>query len=263
MAALEGKVAVVTGSGRGIGRAIALAMAEEGASVVVNGHKNAESVNETAAEISKMGCKCLPLMSDVSNPDEVERLVVKSLEVMGHIDILVNNAGVFHPAVSLFDLDLSHLDLVFNTNFKGMYLCSLKFGAHMRERKDGCIINISSLAGITPLPLMVYGPMKSAVNMFTRIMACEMAQHKVRVNAVAPGYVMTSLVKDMIEKGERDASALLDRVPMHEFIMPEDIAHTVVFLAGEKAHFINGEIVVVDGGWRSDGGWSAYPTIKA
>jgi 3-oxoacyl-[acyl-carrier protein] reductase len=258
MVSFEGKVALVTGSGRGIGKGIALAFAAAGASVVVNGHSDAASLESVVEEISKTGSECMAIVADVGDPSEVDRLVEESLASFGKIDILVNNAGITHPAISFFDLDIHFIDTVFKTNFKGVYLCSRKVGDLMREQKHGCIINISSLAGVTPLPLAVYGPMKSAVNMLTRITARELAASGVRVNAIAPGYVLTPLVQKLIDEGQRDPSLLLDRVPMHEFIKPEDIADTALFLASDKARYINGEILVVDAGWHSDGGWSAY-----
>ncbi|MGC9324942.1 MAG: SDR family NAD(P)-dependent oxidoreductase, partial [Desulfomonilia bacterium] len=180
------------------------------------------------------------------------------LEAFGRVDILVNNAGTTHPTQSIFDLDLEYVDRIFDVDYKGLYLCCRRAGKEMVAQGSGCVINISSIAALTPLPLVMYGPMKSAVNMLTRILAREWADRNVRVNAIAPGYVLTPLIQGMIDSGQRDPKTLLDRIPMHSMMDPEDIAQASVFLASDDARFITGVILPIDGGWLTDGGWSAY-----
>lgn len=251
------KVAVVTGSGRGIGREIALGFSSAGASVVINDidEKTAQS---TADEIRDLKGESLAVPANVAVAEDVDRLFDETLKKFGRVDILVNNAGITHPGISIIDLDLAFLDNVMNTNYKGVYLCSRRAGIEMVAQKAGCIVNISSITGSVPLPLPVYGPMKAAVNMLTRILARDWADKGVRVNAVAPGYVMTPLAKVLVEKGERDVTTILNRVPMHLIMDPEDIAEAVKFLASDAARYITGEILTVDAGWTTDGGWSGY-----
>jgi NAD(P)-dependent dehydrogenase (short-subunit alcohol dehydrogenase family) len=252
------RAAVVTGGGNGIGKAIALALAREDTDVVVV-DKAPNAARSTVREIKALGSKGLAINADVSIVSDVDRIFDRTLETFGKVDILVNNAGVTHPTVSILDVSLSDLEEVINTNFKGTYLCSRRGGKEMVSQKKGCIINISSAAGLEPPPLVVYAPMKSAVNMLTRILARDWARYGVRVNAIAPGYVLTPLIKGAIDKGLRDPSLLLKRIPMHTFIAPEDIAHAALFLASDKARYITGAIILVDAGFTSDGGWEAYP----
>lgn len=254
---LKGKVAIVTGGASGIGKTISLAFAEAGATVVIP-DVDAEGAEDTSREIKRLGQKSFSIESDVANPDHVDLIFDNTLDEYGKIDILVNNAGTTHPAVSILDLDLEYVDRIFSVDFKGVYLCSRRAGREMIRQKNGCIMNISSIAGLTPLPLIMYGPMKSAVNMLTKILAREWAQYKIRVNAIAPGYVMTPLIKNMIEKGQRDPNLILDRTPMKNMLDPMDIAKAVLFLVSSEARYITGTVLPVDGGWLSDGGWAAY-----
>jgi len=205
-----------------------------------------------------MNQQSLEVVTDVGSATEVDRLFAETLKSFGRVDILINNAGITHPAVSILDLDLEYLDSVMTTNYKGVYLCSRRAGKEMVKQKAGCIVNISSITGLVPLPLVVYGPMKSAVNMLTKILAREWAHMGVRVNAIAPGYVMTPLAKSIIDKGERDITALTDRIPMHSFMEPEDIAEAVLFFVSDAARYVTGDIMAVDAGWTADGGWSGY-----
>ncbi len=254
---LKGKVAIVTGGASGIGKTISLAFAEAGATVVIP-DLNAEGAEDTSREIKRLGRKSFSIESDVANPDHVDLIFDNTLDEYGKIDILVNNAGTTHPAVSILDLDLEYVDRIFSVDFKGVYLCSRRAGREMIRQNNGCITNISSIAGLTPLPLIMYGPMKSAVNMLTKILAREWAQYKIRVNAIAPGYVMTPLIKKMIERGQRDPHLILDHIPMKNMLDPMDIAKAVLFLVSSEARYITGTVLPVDGGWLSDGGWAAY-----
>jgi len=254
---MKGKVAVVTGSGAGIGRSIAEAFAQAGASVVIP-DIDGEAAETTADYIKKNSSKALALEIDVTDPQQVDHLFDTTIEQFGRIDILINNAGTTHPVESILDLDLDYLDRIFELDYKGVYLCSRRAGREMIQQKDGLILNISSIAGITPLPLVMYGPMKSAVNMMTRILARQWAPFNVRVNAIAPGYVLTPLIEQMVESGQRDSSLLIERIPMHSMLEPNEIADAAIFLASAKARHITGIILPIEAGWLSDGGWSAY-----
>lgn len=256
--ALEGKAAVVTGAGAGIGRAIAIAFAGEGA-VILAADVNIEAARETVNLVEAAGGRARSVQTDVSVPDQVEAMVDMAFSEMNGLDILVNNAGVSHPAQSILDLDLDLLDRVFAVDFKGVYLCSRAGGKAMLA-KGGVILNISSIAGLTPLPLPVYGPMKSAVNMLTRILARDWAECGIRVNAIAPGYVLTPLIQGLIDKGLRNPGLIIERTPMKTMLSPEDIAAAALFLASDAAKHITGAVLPVDAGWTADGGWSAYPT---
>ena len=257
MTDLNKKVAIITGGGAGIGKAICLAFAAAGASIAV-ADIDAQSAEETARQIQNLGRESFAIAADVSKEQDVDLIFDKILERFAKADILVNNAGISHPAVSILDLDPAFIDKVFSIDYKGVYLCSRRAGREMLGQKAGCILNISSIAGITPLPLAMYGPMKSAVNMLTRILAREWARNNIRVNAIAPGYVLTPLIKDMIESGQRNPDLIINRTPMGKMLDPADIAETALYLASDSARHITGIVLPVDGGWLSDGGWSAY-----
>lgn len=254
---LKNQIAVITGAGSGIGRIIAKAFTRKGAQVAVV-DVDLESAQEAVRIIRQSGGEAISVRADVSDPEAVEGLFEQVEAQLGAASILVNNAGVTHPAVSILELDPAHLDRVFAVDYKGVYLCSRRAGKAMAASGGGCIVNISSIAGLTPLPLVAYGPMKSAVNMLTRILAREWAHCGVRVNAVAPGYVLTPLIEKMIDSGQRNPDRIVARIPMGRMLDPKDIADAAAFLASENARHITGAVLPVDGGWTSDGGWSAY-----
>ncbi len=257
MVGLKEKVAVVTGGGMGIGQAIAVALAQEGANIVIF-DIDMEAAKETACKIEDMGQEVLVCEADVSKAPSVDKATDQTLERFGHIDILINNAGITHPAVSILDLDLEFLDKVTDVDLKGVYICSRRIGKEMVGRQSGVIVNISSVTALTPVPLVVYAPVKSAVIMLTRILARDWAQKGVRVNAIAPGYILTPLLQGMFDKGLRNPDTILSHVPMKKFIMPSDIADAAVFLCSEKARFITGVTLPVDAGFSCEGGWKAY-----
>ena len=257
MEELRGKRVIVTGGGSGIGREICRVFAQAGATLVIPDIDLAGAEN-TAHIVEQFGQKALALRIDVSKIEEVDDLFNQALSFCGRVDVLVNNAGVSHPTQSILELDTAHIDRVFNTDYKGVYLCSRRAGQEMLKQHKGCILNISSIAGMTPLPLAMYGPMKSAVNMLTRILAREWADQGIRVNAIAPGYVLTPLIQEMIEKGLRNPDLIIDHTPMKTMLEPNDVAQAALFLISEKAGNITGAILPVDAGWLSDGGWTAY-----
>ena len=254
---LKEKVAVVTGGGMGIGQAIALALAEEGAHVAIF-DINMEAANETASQIRDLGREVLVCEADVSKTPAVDNATDQTLERFGRIDILINNAGITHPAVSILDLDLEFLDKVTDVDLKGVYICSRRIGKEMVGRQSGVIVNMASVTGLVPVPLAVYAPVKSAVIMLTQVLGRDWSQKGVRVNAIAPGYILTPLLQGMFDKGLRNPDTILSHVPMKKFIMPSDIADAAVFLCSEKARFITGVTLPVDAGFSCEGGWKAY-----
>ena len=254
---VAGKVAVVTGGGMGIGESIAKAFAQEGADIVI-GDINLESAQKVIKDIEKMGREGLAVRMDVSVKEDVDRLAEEALGKFGKIDLLINNAGISQLPLSILTLDIETWDKVNSIDYRGTYLCSRRIGQEMVKQKSGVVINIASIIGLASAPLVAYGPAKSGVIMLTRILACEWGRHNVRVNAIAPGYTLTPLLKGMFERGERDPKDILQRTPMGKMVEPEDIANAALFLCSEKARFITGVTIPVDAGVVADGVWSAY-----
>ena len=254
---LKGRVAVVTGGGMGIGQAIAFTLAQEGAYVSIL-DINVKAANQVASQIEEKGGSVLVCEADVTEPSDVDRSINQTLAQFGRVDILINNAGTTHPSVSILDLELEWFDKVVNLDLKGVYICSKRVGKEMVDQRSGVVINIASVAGMTSFPLPVYGPVKSAVIMLTQVLARDWARHGVRVNAIAPGYVLTPLLQDLIDKGLRSPDTLLNYIPMKEFVMPSDIANAAVFLCSDRARYITGVTLPVDAGFLSAGGWRAF-----
>lgn len=254
---LKDKVAVVTGGGMGIGQAIALAFAREGGHVAIL-DVQPEGAHGTAKQIKELGRESLVCETDVTDESAVDRATNDVLTKFGRIDILVNNAGITHPAVSILDLDLQFLEKVTRVDWKGVYLCSRRIGKEMVARKSGAVINISSITALCPVPLAVYAPIKSAVVMLTQVLARDWAPSGIRVNAIAPGYVLTPLLQGMFDSGLRNPETILSCVPMKKWVMPSDIADAAVFLCSDKAACITGVTLPVDAGFAVEGGWKAY-----
>jgi len=249
---LENKVALVTGGGQGIGRAIALAFAREGADVVI-GEIDMTSAEKVVAEVKALGCRAMAIKADVSIKNEIEKMVEAVTKEFENIDILVNNAGVSVVAPSE-ELEESRWDKGIDVDLKGVFLCSQIVGKGMIKRKKGNIINIASIAGIVALPpRATYCSAKAGVIMLTKDLACEWAKYHINVNAIAPGYVKTEMVEDLIRKGQYDEDALAKRAPAGRMGVPEDIANAAVFLAADGSNYITGHTLVVDGGWSAYG----------
>jgi len=246
------KVAIITGGGMGIGEAIARAFAREGAHVVI-GDVRLEPARKVIEEIRATGGKGLALQADVSIREDVDRMVEETLQGFGKIDILVNNAGISQLPLSIFNLEIETWEKVNDIDYKGTYLCSRRVGREMVRERSGVVINISSVVGLASAPLIAYSPAKSAVIMLTKILATEWGRFNVRVNAIAPGYTLTPLLKGMIERGERNPELILKRTPMGKLVEPEDIANAALFLASEKARCITGITLPVDAGFLADG----------
>lgn len=236
------KVAIITGSGQGIGLGIATALAKEGCNIVISDINQATS-EQAAQEMEKLGVKSLAVKCDVSKKDEADNLIAKTMEKFGRLDILVNNAGIF-PFVSFMEMKESDWDKVLNVNLKSIFLCSQ---AAVKVMKEGSkIVNISSIASFIGFEgLTHYCASKGGVNGMVRALALELAPKKINVNAVAPGAIDTPGAASALEIQKQTITL----IPWKRMGKPEDIANAVVFLASEKADYITGQIIVVDGGW--------------
>lgn len=246
---LSGKTAIVTGSRRGIGRAIALAMAREGANVVVSDISR-EDCQKVVGEIEKLGRKGLALKCDVSDSEDVEDMVKRTVTEFGRVDILVNNAGImdFKPFLELTD---EEWDKTLNVNLKGQFLCARAAGRVMIKSKWGRIINIASISsggcGIA-FPLIAhYTASKGGVMALTEALAMELTPQGINVNAICPGAIDTDISKGVKESGQ--LAQVLARIPKGRLGQPEEIANLAVFLASEEADYISGAAIAIDGGW--------------
>jgi len=243
---LKKQVAIVTGAGQGIGRAIALTLAIEGATVVVN-DIDPEKAEKVAEEVGAQGGQALPVQADVSKAKDVEILVKKTLDSYKRVDILVNNAGVA-KMTRLLELTEAEWDRTMNINIKGQFLCSKAVIAHMIKQKKGKIINIASLSAHIGAPgLAAYGASKGGVVQLTKALAVEVGKYNIMVNAVSPGLTMTDLIKSAV-KDRPDFIEGMDRIPLRRAAEPEDIANVVLFLASSESDYITGQVIIVDGG---------------
>jgi NAD(P)-dependent dehydrogenase (short-subunit alcohol dehydrogenase family) len=241
-------VALVTGGSRGIGKAICLAMARKGIRVGVNYLRDG-SADEVLKTINKEGGFAIGLQADVSKEAEVKSMVMKMLEKFGRIDYLINNAGISDQIVPIVEQEVERWQRVIDIHLKGTYLCSKEVAKKMIKNNSGRIINISSVAGITGLPMRTaYGPAKAAIINLTKVLAIEWAKFNINVNAVAPGYIRTEMVEDYIQRGILNENELKKRIPNGKLGTGDDIAEIVLFLCSKGAQYINGAIIVVDGG---------------
>jgi 3-oxoacyl-[acyl-carrier protein] reductase len=240
---LTDKVALVTGSGRGIGKAIALRLADAGACVVINDVSDAA---ETAAhELISAGKKSLFVKADITSSSEVNLMVEKIVGTFGRIDILVNNAGITRDKLSLQMSD-DEWDAVLNVNLKGVFLCTRAVLKYMLKQRWGRIVNISSISGIVGNPGQVnYCAAKAGIIGITRTVSKEVASRKITVNAVAPGFIETDMTQKIPEKIREEFNK---RIPAGFFGSPRDVADAVAFLASDEARYITGQVLCVDGG---------------
>jgi len=245
---LDGRVAAISGSSRGIGLAVARAFLAEGAKVAVNS-RQAAVADRVAKEL---GDGAVGIGADVSTEAGAKALVGGAIETFGHLDVLVNNAGM-SAAVSTLDLDLGFWQRVVDLNMTSVFLCSREAARHMLERRGGSIINTASILSFASFPRrLAYGATKAAVVHMTRLMAAEWAP-AIRVNAVAPGYVRTEMTEKLHAEGKINFEAIERRTPQRRMARPAELAGAYVFLASDEASFVTGDTIVVDGGWLSFG----------
>ena len=244
---LKEKIALVTGGSRGLGKAIALQLAKDGAQVVVNYATSTDKAEEVVAAIKAEGGKALAMKADVSHLEEVEKMVDTIYEQFGRIDILVNNAGVTRDEL-LISMEREDWDRVIATNLGGLFNCTKSVAKYMMMQKSGRIINMSSVAGERGgRGQSNYAASKGAVNAFTRSVAMELARKKVTVNAVAPGVVETEMSSEVIRRAQ---DIILNSVALKRLGQPEEIAKVVAFLASDDSSYITGEVIRVDGGFK-------------
>jgi 3-oxoacyl-[acyl-carrier protein] reductase len=241
---LKGKIALVTGAAQGIGRAIALLLAQKGADIVIS-DINLEKAEEMAKEIEALGRKAMAIKVDVANTNDVERMVEAILERFGQIDILVNNAGIARDKLIL-RMTEEDWDSVLNVNLKGTFNCTKAVIKHMSKQRKGKIVNIASVVGeMGNVGQANYSASKAGVIGFTKTIAREFAQRGINVNAIAPGYIETPMTEALTEKVKE---GLRRMIPMERLGRPDDVAQAVLFLVSEASSYITGQVLNVNGG---------------
>jgi NAD(P)-dependent dehydrogenase (short-subunit alcohol dehydrogenase family) len=247
---LDGQVALVTGAARGIGRAIALAMAQAGADVAL-GLRDSASAPEVADEIRTMGRRVLPLQMDIQNLDEIRAAVARSQSELGRLDILVNNAGL-GPSAPAEEVVEENFDLTFDVNVKGTFFASQAAARVMIDQGYGRIVSLSSQAGFVALPTeSVYCMSKAAVAHMTKCLAVEWGKHGITVNAVAPTFIRTDGTAADLADTAFEAEVVERIAALHRIGEPMDVAGSVVFLASPAASMITGVTLLIDGGWTA------------
>lgn len=253
---LSGKTAIVTGAGQGIGKAIALAFAQEGADVVLAA-RSQDKLKEVARQVETLGRKALAIGADVSKKEQVRALVVVAMENFGKIDILVNNAGIAGPNAPVTELKEEDWDEVFDINLKGTFLCSQAVLKEMIPRRSGRIINMSALGGIRGYPRRSpYGCSKWAINGFTQTLALEAGPYNIYVNALCPGPVHGERLHRVFQREAEATGTTLAKIlelfearsPLKKIVTEEEVAQVAVFLASEKSNGVTGQIINIMAG---------------
>lgn len=241
---LEGQIAVVTGAGQGIGKAVAIALAQAGADVVVNDHSELAGAQDTARQIQQAGRRSLVIKADVANQDQVKAMVEQIIEEFGRVDILVNNAGINIKKVAE-EMDEETWNKVIDVNLNGTYHCCKEFGKYMIERKQGKIINFSSICGVCILRndfQLAYHASKGGVVLLTKALAEEWSKYNIRVNSVSPGYTQTNMCPT-------GAPGDVNIIPMGRKAEPAEMGGAVIFFASDASGYITGQNLCVDGGY--------------
>ncbi len=245
---LKDKIALVTGSSRGVGRAVALGLAKQGANVVVNYTSNENAANEVVEIIQSMGGKAIAVKADVAQKAEVENLVNSAIDTFGRLDILVNNAGFTRPAM-MIKMTEDQWDQVVDIHLKGAFLCSQAAGLHMKEQKSGKIINVTSVAGIVGTVGQInYSAAKGGIISMTKSIARELARYNVCANVISLGIVATDMT-EKIRSDEKLKEIYMNRILLKRFAEADDIAPAFAFLASDESNYITGQLLCVDGGY--------------
>jgi 3-oxoacyl-[acyl-carrier protein] reductase len=249
MPSLQGKVALVTGSSKGIGAAIAERLAADGASVIVNYSRSAGPAEAVVQRIQSAGGKAVAVQADVSNPADIGKLFSAATQAFGRLDILVNNAGVY-KFIPLEAITAEHIDKLFNLNVKALLLVT-QAAVPLFGPEGGVVINISSGVSLTPAPASsVYSGTKAAVDVITRVLAMELGPKRIRVVGVAPGLTATEGLNAMEEMDEATVKYAISRTPLGRVGKPEDIANAVAFMASSDAGWVTGETLQAGGGLK-------------
>lgn len=251
---LAGKVALITGAGRGIGRATARLFAREGADIAI-GDIDLSAAEETAGEVREIGRRAIAIKADVAEAKDVDVMVDSVLSNLGGIHVLVNNAGNAPEAVPTIESSIEHWDRVVAVHLRGAYLCSRRAGQWMVAHKTGAIVNIGSVAGAGGgFPVVgSYGAAKSGVVHLTRHLAVEWGKDNIRVNCIIVGFILSGFTEENVKKGDINEVAFKKRIPLGRIGKPDEIARTALFLVSDDASYITGAALPVDGGWLSYG----------
>lgn len=242
---LKEKVALVTGGSRGIGRSIALKLAENGSSVAINYANSSEKADQVVKEIKNLGVDAISIKADVSNEEDVNNLIKTVEKELGKIDILVNNAGITRDNL-LIRMKTEDFEDVLDVNLKGTFLCTKAVARAMMKKKYGKIINITSVVGIVGNAGQAnYSASKAGIIGFTKSMAKELGSRGIRVNAVAPGFIDTEMTQVLSEELKEQ---MINGIPLNQLGNTEDVANAVVFLASSNSDYITGQVISVDGG---------------
>lgn len=245
---LKGKVALITGSSRGVGSAVALGFAKEGAKVIVNYTSNEKAANEVAEAIKQIGSQAIVVRGDVAKREEAESLVQAAIDEFGRLDILVNNAGFTRPAMML-KMTEEQWDEVVDIHLKGAFLCSQAAGRQMKEQNNGKIINVTSVAGLVGTVGQInYSAAKGGVISMTKSIARELARYNVCANVISIG-ILAMGMSEKITTDENLKEIYMNRILLKRFGQPEDVSPAFVFLASDESNYITGQILCVDGGY--------------
>lgn len=243
---LENKVALVTGGSRGIGRAIAIGLAQSGADVIIASRKVAD-LEIVAEEIRSMGRKVLAVATHIGRLDEIKNLVLKANAEFGRIDILVNNAATNPTMAAAIDIDDRAWDSIMNLNLKGLFFLSQAVARIMKEKGGGKIINVASVAGISPDILPIYSISKAGVIMATKVMAQQWAIYNIRVNAIAPSLTKTNF-SEPLWSNQDILNIAMSRTPLGRPAEPEEMVGAVIYLASDASSYVTGQVLAIDGG---------------